>query len=114
MEIGAFDRDVEESFKKATEFVSKAKFKASNDDKLKLYGYFKQATVGPCNIPKPGFLYFEEKAKWYDNFYGSDYFCVNFLAIRDFNNIHVQIYVTLLVRSFNLNNFNEIQNVKFF
>eukprot|EP00029_Vermamoeba_vermiformis_P010579 TRINITY_DN5591_c0_g1_i1.p1 TRINITY_DN5591_c0_g1~~TRINITY_DN5591_c0_g1_i1.p1 ORF type:complete len:241 (+),score=66.70 TRINITY_DN5591_c0_g1_i1:72-794(+) len=64
MEVGAFDRDVEDSFKKATEFVSIAKFKASNDDKLKLYGYFKQATVGPCNVPKPGFLYFEEKAKW--------------------------------------------------
>jgi len=68
MEVTAFDRDNEDLFKKATEFVSKAKFKASNDDKLKLYGYFKQATVGPCNIPKPGFLYFEEKAKWYINF----------------------------------------------
>ena len=47
-------------------------------------------------------------------FYGSRLFLYNFLAIRDFNNIHVQVYVTLLVRSFNLNNFNEIQNVKFF
>lgn len=31
---------------------------------LKLYGYYKQATVGDCNIPCPSFWQVKEKAKW--------------------------------------------------
>jgi diazepam-binding inhibitor (GABA receptor modulating acyl-CoA-binding protein) len=30
----------------------------------KLYGYFKQATVGDVNTEKPGFLQFKESKKW--------------------------------------------------
>uniref|UniRef100_A0A8C5GA55 ACB domain-containing protein n=1 Tax=Gouania willdenowi TaxID=441366 RepID=A0A8C5GA55_GOUWI len=32
---------------------------------LMFYGYYKQATVGPCNIPRPnGFWDTRDKAKW--------------------------------------------------
>ncbi|GBE62067.1 50S ribosomal protein L33 [Babesia ovata] len=33
-------------------------------DKLAFYKYFKQATVGDCNISKPGFLQLQQKYKW--------------------------------------------------
>lgn len=36
----------------------------SNDDKLKLYGLYKQATIGDCNIQKPGILDLVGRAKW--------------------------------------------------
>ncbi|XP_072014091.1 enoyl-CoA delta isomerase 2-like [Amphiura filiformis] len=35
-----------------------------NDVKLKMYALFKQATIGPCNAPKPGAFDFVGKAKW--------------------------------------------------
>uniref|UniRef100_A0A3Q4GDM2 ACB domain-containing protein n=1 Tax=Neolamprologus brichardi TaxID=32507 RepID=A0A3Q4GDM2_NEOBR len=31
---------------------------------LKFYSYYKQATVGPCSIPRPGFWDVVGKAKW--------------------------------------------------
>ncbi len=31
---------------------------------LKFYGYYKQATDGPCNRPKPSMFKVVEKAKW--------------------------------------------------
>eukprot|EP00759_Apiculatamorpha_spiralis_P019396 PhF_6_TR25455/c1_g1_i2/m.35224 len=37
---------------------------ATNDDKLQLYALFKQATVGPCNTPKPGVFDVVGQAKW--------------------------------------------------
>jgi len=36
----------------------------SNDEKLKIYGLYKQATVGDVNIPAPGFFDFAGGAKW--------------------------------------------------
>ncbi|XP_015260247.1 PREDICTED: acyl-CoA-binding domain-containing protein 5A-like [Cyprinodon variegatus] len=39
-------------------------FQPSNDMMLKFYSYYKQATVGPCNIPRPGFWDVVGKAKW--------------------------------------------------
>ncbi|XP_029934968.1 acyl-CoA-binding domain-containing protein 5A isoform X2 [Myripristis murdjan] len=39
-------------------------FQPSNDMMLKFYSYYKQATVGPCNIPRPGFWDAVGKAKW--------------------------------------------------
>jgi acyl-CoA-binding protein len=61
-----FDEDIETQFQKAADFVSQnaKKIEVSQNDKLKLYGFYKQATEGPCNIPKPGFFSFEAKAKW--------------------------------------------------
>ncbi|XP_029955216.1 acyl-CoA-binding domain-containing protein 5A isoform X2 [Salarias fasciatus] len=39
-------------------------FQPSNDMMLKFYSYYKQATVGVCNIPRPGFWDAVGKAKW--------------------------------------------------
>eukprot|EP00760_Papus_ankaliazontas_P008577 PhM_4_TR13889/c1_g1_i6/m.56488 len=43
---------------------SKAIADATNDDKLMLYALYKQATVGPCNVPKPGVFDVVGQAKW--------------------------------------------------
>ncbi|XP_069015813.1 acyl-CoA-binding domain-containing protein 5A [Embiotoca jacksoni] len=39
-------------------------FQPSNDMMLKFYSYYKQATAGVCNIPRPGFWDAVGKAKW--------------------------------------------------
>ncbi|XP_064644588.1 acyl-CoA-binding domain-containing protein 5-like isoform X2 [Lineus longissimus] len=39
-------------------------FQPSHELMLKFYAYYKQATLGPCNIPKPGFWDMVGKAKW--------------------------------------------------
>lgn len=39
-------------------------FQPSNDMMLKFYSYYKQATMGQCNIPRPGFWDAVGKAKW--------------------------------------------------
>ncbi|XP_061521934.1 acyl-CoA-binding domain-containing protein 5A isoform X2 [Phycodurus eques] len=39
-------------------------FQPSNDMMLKFYSYYKQATVGKCNIARPGFWDAVGKAKW--------------------------------------------------
>jgi acyl-CoA-binding protein len=39
-------------------------YKPSDDDRLKFYGFFKQARVGPCSTEKPGLLSVFERAKW--------------------------------------------------
>ncbi|CAJ1082655.1 LOW QUALITY PROTEIN: acyl-CoA-binding domain-containing protein 5 [Xyrichtys novacula] len=39
-------------------------FQPSNDMMLKFYSYYKQATIGACNIPRPGFWDAVGKAKW--------------------------------------------------
>ncbi|KAA8905087.1 hypothetical protein DIURU_001515 [Diutina rugosa] len=36
----------------------------NNDELLKLYGLYKQATVGDNNTDKPGIMDFKGKAKW--------------------------------------------------
>jgi hypothetical protein len=38
--------------------------KMNNDQKLVLYGLFKQATVGDVNTDRPGMLDFTGKSKW--------------------------------------------------
>ena len=38
--------------------------KGSNDDKLNLYKYFKQATEGDVNTSRPGMFSIEGRAKW--------------------------------------------------
>ncbi|XP_028290136.1 acyl-CoA-binding domain-containing protein 5A [Gouania willdenowi] len=39
-------------------------FQPSNDMMLKFYSYYKQATLGLCNTPRPGFWDVVGKAKW--------------------------------------------------
>lgn len=36
----------------------------SNEIKLDFYKYYKQSTVGDCNIDRPWAIYFKECAKW--------------------------------------------------
>ena len=38
--------------------------KITNDEKLSLYGLYKQATVGDCNDKEPWAIQIEAKAKW--------------------------------------------------
>ncbi|KAL3151502.1 Acyl-CoA-binding domain-containing protein 2 [Trebouxia sp. C0009 RCD-2024] len=51
-------------FDKAAEEAKSLPDKTSNDDKLILYGLFKQATVGDCDTSKPGMFDPKGKAKW--------------------------------------------------
>ena len=48
--------------------------KMSETDVLKLYGLYKQSTVGDINIDCPSVFNFKETKKWYawDNFKGLD------------------------------------------
>ena len=39
-------------------------FQPSREMMLLFYGYYKQATEGPCTSPKPGFWDLVKKAKW--------------------------------------------------
>ena len=55
--------ELEKLFLKQSEEVKKAK-SASDEEKLYLYKYFKQATVGDINIEEPSFFSFTEKAKY--------------------------------------------------
>ncbi|XP_018916518.2 acyl-CoA-binding domain-containing protein 6 [Bemisia tabaci] len=56
--------DVEELFAKATEYVKRIAPTLGSQDLLEFYGYYKQATVGPCKEAKPSFFSFESKQKW--------------------------------------------------
>jgi len=59
------DQNLEQTFQTAVGYVSKATASTfASDDKLTFYSYFKQASVGTCNTPKPGFFDFVGKAKW--------------------------------------------------
>lgn len=44
--------------------LSASKQAISDENKLQLYGFYKQATIGDCNTPKPALLEFVNKAKW--------------------------------------------------
>lgn len=51
-------------FDQHVQLVTKLKAEPENEDKLKLYALFKQATAGPNTKPKPGALDFVGKYKW--------------------------------------------------
>jgi len=57
---------MEVEFNKAVEFVKTQPptTTASDQDKLKVYALFKQATVGDCNTEKPSFFSIKESEKW--------------------------------------------------
>ncbi|XP_066233034.1 enoyl-CoA delta isomerase 2 isoform X2 [Saccopteryx leptura] len=57
-------RASQEDFKNAMNQVKLLKKDPGNEVKLKLYALYKQATEGPCNVPKPGVFDFINKAKW--------------------------------------------------
>ncbi|CAL1716984.1 unnamed protein product [Somion occarium] len=55
-------------FDKAVEIVQslpkEGPIKPTQDDQLFFYKYYKQATIGDVNTPRPGLLDFTGKAKW--------------------------------------------------
>lgn len=53
-------------FRKAADYLTNKLLSQGVDDVklLTLYGYYKQGTEGPCNVPKPSFFDFKGKAKW--------------------------------------------------
>ena len=53
----------EDEFLKCCNSVKKIT-KLEHDDLLYLYGFYKQATVGDCNVEKPSFFDFKGKAKY--------------------------------------------------
>jgi acyl-CoA-binding protein len=59
---------LEKTFQAATEAIQNlpknGSFQPSNELLLKFYAYFKQATIGPCNIPRPSIFKVVERAKW--------------------------------------------------
>lgn len=52
------------SFEEAVEKVKTLPKKPSDDEMLKLYGLYKQATVGNNNVHRPSFWDLVGKAKW--------------------------------------------------
>eukprot|EP00343_Euplotes_focardii_P007392 CAMPEP_0205822606 /NCGR_PEP_ID=MMETSP0206-20130828/13256_1 /ASSEMBLY_ACC=CAM_ASM_000279 /TAXON_ID=36767 /ORGANISM="Euplotes focardii, Strain TN1" /LENGTH=84 /DNA_ID=CAMNT_0053119023 /DNA_START=26 /DNA_END=280 /DNA_ORIENTATION=- len=57
---------LDERFQKAVDYVrnSPADPNASNDDKLKIYALFKQASVGDVQGSQPWAVQLEARAKW--------------------------------------------------
>ncbi|CRH02545.1 acyl-CoA binding protein, putative [Plasmodium relictum] len=55
-----------ENFEKCVKFINglPKNENISVENKLDLYKYFKQGTVGNCNISAPSFFKFEEKKKY--------------------------------------------------
>jgi diazepam-binding inhibitor (GABA receptor modulating acyl-CoA-binding protein) len=52
------------TFEDAAENVKNLPQKPNDDEMLKLYGLYKQATLGDCNTERPGFWSPVNRAKW--------------------------------------------------
>ena len=56
---------MESEFKEISEKILLSKdLNIDDDDKLTLYGYYKQSTVGDCNISQPSFIDYKGTAKY--------------------------------------------------
>ncbi|KAI4498980.1 hypothetical protein M0802_005846 [Mischocyttarus mexicanus] len=55
---------LDEQFKEAEEAIKTLTKRPTDEELLEVYAYFKQATIGDCNIPKPGLFDVKGKAKW--------------------------------------------------
>ncbi|CEP63667.1 long-chain fatty acid transporter ACB1 LALA0_S08e07844g [Lachancea lanzarotensis] len=55
---------VSQAFEQKAQAVKQLSSTPSNDDLLKLYGLFKQATVGDNTTTRPSALNFKDKYKW--------------------------------------------------
>ncbi|XP_064647856.1 acyl-CoA-binding protein-like [Lineus longissimus] len=53
-----------EAFLTAAEQVKNLASSPTDDEKLEIYAFYKQVTVGDCNTARPGMLDFTGKAKW--------------------------------------------------
>jgi len=58
------EQQLQKDFEEAVARIGGGKGGAKDSDKLTLYGFYKQATVGPVNVPRPGMFDFVGKAKW--------------------------------------------------
>ncbi|RUS71122.1 hypothetical protein EGW08_021113 [Elysia chlorotica] len=56
--------ELETKFKTAADEVTKLSKEPSNDEKLAIYGLYKQGTVGDCNTDRPNMFDLKGKAKW--------------------------------------------------
>lgn len=56
--------EAEALFNKAATYLQTLVSSLPQDKLLHFYARYKQATEGPCNIPKPGFFDFKGKQKW--------------------------------------------------
>jgi diazepam-binding inhibitor (GABA receptor modulating acyl-CoA-binding protein) len=56
--------DLKNIFEKSAEAIKNSDISLSNDELSILYGYYKQATCGDCNIESPSFFYYKKKAKY--------------------------------------------------
>lgn len=62
-----FDEDlseIEQRFGRAATYLQSVVSELDQKTLLSFYGLYKQATVGACNIPKPGIFNLQAKAKW--------------------------------------------------
>ncbi|XP_051201210.1 acyl-CoA-binding domain-containing protein 1 [Lolium perenne] len=55
---------LQEDFEEHAEKAKTLPESTTNEDKLVLYGLYKQATVGDVNTPKPGVFNMRDRAKW--------------------------------------------------
>lgn len=66
---GVESTELDEAFSAASAFVATAAAdrlsqKVSNEVQLQLYGFYKIANEGPCNVPQPSALKIGARAKW--------------------------------------------------
>ncbi|XP_055636819.1 acyl-CoA-binding domain-containing protein 6-like [Toxorhynchites rutilus septentrionalis] len=55
---------LEEEFTRATKFIERGHDQLEQKELLRFYGFYKQAMVGKCDIPKPGIFNMSGRAKW--------------------------------------------------
>lgn len=58
------DDNLQETFKRATDYVTFNASVMKEGDLLFLYARYKQANVGPCKQPMPGIFKFRNRSKW--------------------------------------------------
>lgn len=55
---------VSQLFEERAKAVNTLPTKPNNEELLKLYGLYKQATVGDCNTERPGIFNLKDRSKW--------------------------------------------------
>ena len=59
------DDSLDKTFRKYTQMVKLLPNRPTDNDLLILYGFYKQATIGDCNTPKPKSIFdMKETRKW--------------------------------------------------
>lgn len=86
-----------QEFLTATETVKKLTQTPNNDELKKLYGLYKQAVNGDCNIEKPSMLAFKEKAKW-------DSWVLNKGMNKYDSEVNYITYVNQLIQNYGISN----------